>query len=272
ELGAMIPAHDSPAKLFRELFVTDPAAKQAEQVKRARSGRSIMDLVSEDAKRLSRDLGKRDQDRLDQYFSSVRDLEHRLAESEAWANRPKPKVDEPMPTDITNGNDFVGRQQLMSRMIRLALQTDSTRVVSYHLGGSGGVVPLKGVDEGYHSLSHHGRDEEKLSQLGLVEEAIVNAWGEFIRELSNIDESGESLLDRTSVFLTSNLGNASNHSNSNMPVLIAGGGFKHGQHLAFDQRKNYPLPNLYLSILQRMGFETDRFASSTGTMTGLEFA
>lgn len=272
DLGAMIPAHDSPAKLFRELFVTDPAAKQAEQVKRARSGRSIMDLVSEDAKRLSRDLGKRDQDRLDQYFSSVRDLEHRLAESEAWANRPKPKVDEPMPTDITNGNDFVGRQQLMSRMIRLALQTDSTRVVSYHLGGSGGVVPLKGVDEGYHSLSHHGRDEEKLTQLGLVEEAIVNAWGEFIRELSNIDESGDSLLDRTSVFLTSNLGNASNHSNSNMPVLIAGGGFKHGQHLAFDQRKNYPLPNLYLSILQRMGFETDRFASSTGTMTGLEFA
>lgn len=158
----------------------------------------------------------------------------------------------------------------MSDTIRLVLQTDSTRFIVYHLGGSGGVVPLPGVDEGYHSLSHHGLDEEELEQLAVVETAIISAWGDFLRSLKQTDDNGTSLLDNTSVLLTSNLGNASNHSNKNMPVLLAGGGFRHGQHLGFDQRKNYPLPNLYVSLLQRVGLETDTFATSTGTMSGLE--
>ena len=157
----------------------------------------------------------------------------------------------------------------MSDMIRLALQTDSSRFIVYHLGVSGGVVPIKGVEEGYHGLSHHGRNEEKLEQLALVEAAIIEAWGQFLRGLDSIDDEGTSLLDQTSVLLTSNLGNASNHSNKNMPVLFAGGGFKHGQHLAFDQKRNYPLPNLFVSMLQNMGMEIDQFMSSTGTMTGL---
>ena len=155
-------------------------------------------------------------------------------------------------------------------MIRLALATDSSRYVVCHLGSGSGVVPLDGVEEGYHTLSHHGRDEEKLSQLAIVEKAIVDSWGDFLRSLKEGDERGESILDTTSVLLTSNLGNASSHSNRNMPVLFAGGGFQHGQHLAFDKNKNHPLPNLYLSILQQTGLSADRFATSTGTMPGLE--
>jgi len=271
ENGSMIPAESSPAKLFTRLFVDDSPEQRAIQAKRVREGRSIMDLVSDDAVRLKKELGIGDRQRLDAYFTSVRDLEKRMAASEAWANRPKPKVDYPKPIDIGNSNDFVGRQKLMSDMIRLALQTDSTRFVSYHLGGSGGVVPLPGVDEGYHSLSHHGLDEEKLEQLAVVETAIIAAWGDFLRSLSATDEHGTSLLDQTSVLLTSNLGNASNHSNQNMPVLLAGGGFRHGQHLGFDQKRNYPLPNLFVSLMQRMGLPEDRFATGTSTMTGLEF-
>ena len=252
EQGAMIPAESSPSRLYMKLFVDDSPAEQARQSQRLLEGRSIMDLVADDTRRLRREL------------------EHRLQESAAWARRPKPQVDTPKPVDISDPNDFVGRQQLMSDMIRLALETDSTRFVTYHLGGSGGVVPLPGVDEGYHALSHHGLDEGKIDQLAIVEEAIIAAWGDFLRGLAARDDRGESLLDRTSVLLTSNLGNASNHDNRNMPVLVAGGGFRHGQHLAFDPRDNAPLPNLFVSLLQQQGMEIDRFASSTGTMTGFE--
>ena len=272
ENGAMIPAESSPSRLFTQLFIDDSPQEQQRQAQRIREGRSIMDLVKDDSQRLSRELGKGDQNRLDEYLTSVRDLENRMAANEAWAKRPKPHVDARRPVDIRNSNDFVGIQKLMTDMIRLALQTDSTRFITYHLGGSGGVVPIEGVQEGYHSLSHHGLDEEKLDQLALVESAIVAAWGQFLRDLDAIDDNGHSLLDQTAVYLTSNLGNASNHSNKNMPVLFAGGGFKHGQHLAFDQNNNYPLPNLYLSVLQRLGIEDDNFKTSTGTMTGLEFA
>ena len=270
ENGSMIPAEDSPSRLFTRLFVDDSPAEQAKQAQRLRQGRSIMDLVHDDAKRLSRGLGAGDRDRLDSYFTSVRELEHRLAESEAWARRPKPKVDAPKPVDIGNPNDFVGRQKLMCSVIRLALETDSSRFITFHLGGSGGVVPIPGVDEGYHSLSHHGRDDEKLQQLALVEKAIISAWGDFLRDLAGTKDHGGNLLDHTAVLLTSNLGNASSHDNKNMPVLLGGGGFRHGQHLAFDKKNNYPLPNLFVSVLQRMGMETDQFATGKGTLTGLE--
>jgi hypothetical protein len=270
ENGSMIPAEDSPSRLFTRLFIDDSPTERRRQAQRAREGQSIMDLVADDAWALSRQLGAGDRDRLDAYFSSVRELERRLVESEAWTGRPKPKIDITKPVDIGNPNDFVGRQRLMSDMVRLALATDSSRFVTLHLGGSGGVVPIPGVEEGYHSLSHHGMDEEKLAQLALVETEIVRAFGDFLRELLKTDDHGATLLDHTAVVLTSNLGNASSHDNRNMPVVLAGGGFRHGQHLAFDRKKNYPLPNLYVSVLQRTGLVQDKFVTSTGTMTGLE--
>ncbi len=269
ENGSMIPPESSPSRLFAKLFINDPPKQRTIQAQRVREGRSIMDLVGEDVKSLERQLGTGDRNRLDAYFTSVRQLEKRMALSERWANLPKPVVDAKKPVDVGNPNDLIARQKTMCEVIKLALQTDSTRYISFHVPGSGGVLPIEGVDEGYHSLSHHGRDEEKLAQLALVEEAFLTQWGEFLRALHETDDSGTSLLDLTTVFLTSNLGNASNHDNRNMPVLLAGGGFRHGQHLAFDQRNNYPLPNLYVSILQNLGMEIDQFATSTGTMNGL---
>jgi hypothetical protein len=270
ENGAMIPAESSPSSLFTKLFIADSPADRRHQMYRAREGRSIMDVVADDTRSLKRRVGAGDRDRLDAYFTSVRDLEKRLASSEAWVHKPKPTVKASIPLDIANPNDFIARQRLMSDMIRLALSTDSSRYVVCHFGSGSGVVPLDGVGEGYHTLSHHGLDEEKLSQLAIVEKAIVDSWGDFLRSLKDVDERGESILDTTSVLLTSNLGNASSHSNKNMPVLFAGGGFRHGQHLAFDQKKNHPLPNLYLSILQQTGLSAEQFATSTGTMPGLE--
>ncbi len=269
ENGAMIPAESSPSALFAKLFVDESKRERELQSQRVVQGRSIMDLVGEDARSLQRDLGSGDRDRLDAYFTSVRDLEKRMSEHQRWANQPKPKVDTKVPRDVESPNDLIARQKTMCDVIKLALQTDSTRFVSFHLGGGGGVVPIEGVDEGYHTLSHHGMDDEKLAQLSLVETAIIHEWGDFLRKLKASEDGHGNLLDHTSVLLTSNLGNASNHDNRNMPVLFAGGGFRHGQHLAFNTQKNYPLPNLFVSVLQRVGMEVDTFATGTSTMTGL---
>jgi hypothetical protein len=130
------------------------------------------------------------------------------------------------------------------------------------------VANLPGVSMNYHDLSHHGQDPEKLKQLGIVELAHMKAYGDFLRRLKGADEDDSNLLDRTMVLLGSHMHSGS-HDNRNLPTILAGGGFEHGQHLAFDAENNYPLANLFVSMLQRLGIDVDRFASSTGTMTGL---
>lgn len=270
ETGSMIPAESSPAKLFSKLFVADSAEDQAVQVERLKEGRSIMDVVAVDAKMLQRSLGAGDRDKMDQYLESVRAFEKRLGSSEDWAQKSKPVVKMKLPRDISDSNEIIQRKKLMLDIMLLALQTDSTRFITLHIDGNGGSVPIEGVNEGYHSLSHHGLDQDKIKQLTIVENALVETWGGFVRGLKETNESNSTLLDQTNVLLTSNLGNASAHDNKNMPVLFAGGGFRHGQHLAFNKDDNYALPNLFVSALQRQGLETDRFATGTGTMSGLE--
>ncbi|MCO8122842.1 DUF1552 domain-containing protein [Stieleria sp. TO1_6] len=269
DTGAMIAAESSPAKLFAKLFINETPKERLRQADRIRSGRSIMDVVNEDAKRLQRDLGSGDRDRLDSYFSSVRELEKRMAANERWAKLPKPVVDAKPPTP-PDGNDLVGCQAMMLSVMKLALQTDSTRFITLNLPGANSKVPIEGVNEGYHTLSHHGRDAEKMAQLALIEENIIASYGDFLRELNGVQETGGSLLDHTSVLVTSNLGNASSHDNRNLPVLLGGGGFRHGQHLAFDRDNNYPLANLFVSVLQQSGLPVGEFSSGKSTMTGLQ--
>jgi hypothetical protein len=263
ENGSMIPAENNAMRLFTRLFVNDTPAEQARQAQLIRQGRSVMDVVGAEAKALMREVGAGDRDKLDAWFTSVRDLEQRLAANEAWTHRPKPKVPLAPPASIPRDNE-VEVDRIFLDIVHMALVTDSTRFITLHITGNN-VQGIEGVEESYHSLSHHGMDDEKLAQLAIVEQGVINAWANFLRKLKS-----DKMLDETMVLLTSNLGNASSHDNKNMPVLFAGGGFKHGQHLAFDQKNNYPLPNLYLSALQRLGLEQERFATSTGTMSGLE--
>jgi hypothetical protein len=222
------------------------------------------------AKRLQGGLGSDDRDKLDEYFTSVRELEQRLARSEEWAKKPKPKVDAKQPQDIPNPGDLIGRTRLLFDLTHLALQTDSTRLVTILLGGASTVPPIPGVTMAHHDLSHHGQDPVKLGQLKTVETETLKVLRDLLAKLRQTKEDGETLLDRTSVFFGSNLGNGSNHSCKNLPVLLAGGGFRHGRHLAFDAKNGPPLSNLYVSMLQRLGIAADRFGSSTGTLTGLE--
>lgn len=265
ENGSMIPAENSAMRLFTRLFVDDTPAEQERQAELIRQGRSVMDVVGTEAKALQRELGAGDRDKLDAWFTSVRELEQRLAANEAWTHRPKPRVKMSPPARIPRDNE-VAVERIFLDIIHMALATDSTRFVTLHVTGNN-VQGIDGVDESYHNLSHHGMDEEKLAQLALVEEGMVREWGGFVRRLK-----ADKLLDETMVLLTSNLGNASSHDNKNMPVLFAGGGFRHGKHLAFDQKDNHPLPNLYLSALHRLGLPDEGFATSNGEMAGLEVA
>ena len=259
--GAPIPAERSPKKLFQKLFVPSKPEEMAANVEAIAQGRSMLDFVGEQSKRLGRGLSAADRARLDQYFTAVRELERRLHTSEEWEHRPKPVVAVTAPEDITDAREFVRRSELMYDLIKLALQTDSTRLVSLFVD----TVVI-------HNITHHGNRPDVIAELRGHEERQFAALNQFLASLEEIQEEGQSLLDRTMVLYGTCMGSANSHSNQNLPVLLAGGGFKHGQHLAFDTKNNYPLSNLYLSMLQRLGIEASGFSTSKGTMTGLEWA
>lgn len=268
--GALIAADNSPSRVFARLFLEGKAEDVQQQIRRLEDGRSILDDVGDQAGSLRSGLGNEDRDKLDEYLTSVRELEQRMSKDEEWAKKPKPKVDVEPPKDIPNAADLIGRTRLLFDLAHLAIQTDSTRLITIMLAGSSFAPPIPGVSLGHHDLSHHGKDPSKLEQLKIVELETMKTVRDLLAKLKGSHEEGTSLLDRTSVFLGSNLGDGSSHSTKNLPVLLAGGGFQHGQHLAFDANNPSPLCNLYVSMLQRLGIEADKFGTSTGTLSGLE--
>jgi hypothetical protein len=268
--GVEVPAVSRPSVVFARMFFEGDAQEKAATRKWLEQGRSILDLTVQAAKSVERKLGPRDREKLDQFLTAIRETEVRLHQAEEWENRPKPKPPGPPPTDIENLADLVGRMRLLYDMMYLAIASDSTRIITLCQPQFNPAPPIEGVTEGYHNLSHHGQEQGKIAQLTLIEIEQMKNFREFLAKLHEAHEGNGTLLDHTTVLLGSNLGNASSHSNENLPIVVAGGGFKHGQHLAFSQTKNTPLPNLFVSILQRLGVETDRFASSTGTLTGLQ--
>ena len=270
--GALVPSETQPAALFGRLFLEGRPDEVQAQKQRLRNGQSILDMVREEAKRMEASLGGRDREKVDEYFTSVRELEKRMVTAEEWAKKPKPKVDVEPPREVSNPADLVGKTRLMFDLGHLALQTDSTRLISMLLLGTSSVPPIPGVSLGHHDLSHHGQEPAKIEQLKLVEIEKMKTVRELLTKLKNTKEEDDCLLDRTMVFFSSNLGNAANHSARNLPVLLAGGGFKHGQHLVFDPKNPPPLSNLYVSMLQQLGVEADKFGSSNGSLTGLERA
>jgi hypothetical protein len=271
--GSMIPPDQSPLKLYQKLFVEDSPQGKVMAHQRLKEDRSLLDSLSEEAKRLEGRVTASDHDRVDQYLTSVRDLEKRLAKAEKWVDVPKPKTAAKAPPDGVDRNDLPAHSKMMLDLVRLALETDSTRIVTV-CTSLASVTPrtIPGVRNNTHELTHHGNQPEKMNELRLIEEAIFRAVGEFLTGLRSAKEQGMTLFDRTIVLFGTNMGSANSHSNDNLPALVAGGGFKHAGHLAFDRKKNYPLSNLYVSILQRLGIQTDRFSSGTGTMQGLELA
>jgi hypothetical protein len=252
------------------MFVAGTADEKAATMRRIEAGGSVLDLVLDKKAGLERRVAAEDRSRLDQYFSSVRELESRLARSIEWENRPKPSVDYAEPDDITDATRVIEKSRLMFDLVRLALETDSTRVITLSLSTFSVVPHVPGVKAETHSLTHHGNEPDKIAQLEKLERAQIDAFGGFLGSLQAASEAGGSLLDHTQVLYGSCLGNANSHSNENLPVILAGGGYRHPGHLAFDEKKNEPLANLFVTMLGRLGVEIDAFSSSTGPLRGLD--
>jgi Protein of unknown function (DUF1552) len=271
--GVLIPPEERPSEVFKRLFLSGSPEEVEAQMRRLALGQSVMDTVADQTRRLQRGLGPRDRERLDQYLTGVRDLEQNLGKAEEWERKPKPVVSEKPPVDSASAQDYFERVRLMYDMARLAFETDSTRLIALLLDSvNSPVLKLAGENttDGYHALSHHGKSAEKLRQLETIDRAHMKLLDHLFTDLKSRREGSDTLFDRTMTLYGTNLGDANAHVTTNLPTLFAGGGFKHGQHLAFDRERNYPLPNLFVSVLQRLGIEADKFATSTSTMRGLE--
>ena len=270
--GVPIPAESSPSKVFSKLFLAGSADEVEAQIVKLKQGQSIMDTVLDQTRSIEKKLNYADREKFDEYLTSLREVEQQMVRQQEWERTPKPKVDAKRPKDIQGNADVTGKARLLFELAHLAIETDSTRLITILMQGDFIVPPIDGVTEGYHTVSHHGQNKRKLEQLALIEEAHVREFRALLEKLKKTKEDGEPLLDRTMVLYGSNLGNASSHDNRNMPMILAGGGFRHGQHIGFSPTDNYPVSNLYVSMLQRLGIEADRFSSGTSTMTGLEMA
>jgi hypothetical protein len=268
--GVEIPPESSAQQLYRTMFVAGTPDEKAATFRRIKAGGSVLDLVLDKKNRLEKAVGNADRERLEQYFESVRELEVRLQRAAAWETKQKPTVEYPEPKDIAQAAKVIERSKLIFDLIRLAFATDSTRVITLSISTFSIVPAVPGVKNETHSLTHHGNQPEKIAELKIIEEAQMQAFGSLLSGLRGVAEQGQSLLDHTQVLYGSCLGNANSHANDNLPLLVAGGGFRHPGHLAFDEKRNEPLANLFVTMLQRMGVETDRFSSSTGTLRGLD--
>jgi hypothetical protein len=267
--GVLLPAEDSAPKLYERLFLQGDAEAVARQRHRLESRGSILDTLREETRRFSGEIGREDRVRLEQYVTSVREVEERMAAARLWEERPKPAAPGPMPEDIQDKKLFFEKFGLMLAMGELALESDSTRIVT--LMADAFVTPVLKLNESelstqsYHGLSHHGQDEGKVRQLGEIDRQQMKLLAKTLGRLR-----GKGLLERTMVFYGSNMGDANIHDNTNLPILLAGGGFRHGQHLVFPRENNAPLCNLFVSMMRRMGVEGEAFGSSSGALRGLE--
>ncbi|MBL4885448.1 MAG: DUF1552 domain-containing protein [Planctomycetaceae bacterium] len=272
--GVLLPAEDSAAALFKKMFVQGTPSEIALRLHQLKRRGSILDAVTDSTKQFHRGLGSTDRARLDQYFTSVRELENRLHASGEWEQRPKPIPEQAPPEDVVDRSLFFDKFEQMLSMACLALQSDSTRIITFMADAF--ATPVFRLDQeqksstGYHNLSHHGQHPDNLAQLEKADRHQMSLLHQLLTKLSKIEDESGRLLDSTMVLYGSNMGDANTHDNRNLPILLAGGGFKHGQHLAFSRDNNKPLSNLFVSMLDKMGIETDRFGSSTSTLTGLE--
>lgn len=259
--GVRVPPITGPAELFDRLFVSDSPDRQSRRTQENQLLGSILDAGLEDANRLSRQVNREDKDKLDEYFTSIRDVEKRLELRQRWASLPKPKPPFERPANKNKVQDL----PLLYELLALALQTDSTRIATLEIGGD--FLPQDlGIDKSYHGLSHHGNDEAAIKHLITLETYQVEQFGKFLERLARIDDGDRTLLDSTAVLFGSGIGDANTHKNSDLPIILAGGGYRHGEYkkLPASGANKVPLCNLFVDLAQRMGVEIDSFGSSTG--------
>lgn len=273
--GIPMPAENSPRRIFDRLFVPDTAEDRAATLRRYAEKKSILDSVLNEAQALNKRLGKQDQEKLDQYLSSVRQTEQRVDRLESWIDIEKPTVDASNLALDRKAGDRQDRPMWIDVMLELSylsFATDTTRVISFEWSREAG--GFGGAGENHHELSHHGGDENMLSRLGEIDRFHVGRLKRLLSMLKSTKDSGNTMLDNTIVVFGCgmNSGEGGEHSPKNLPLLVAGGhklGLKHGQHIAFNEDSHPPMSNLLLTLAQKMGVESDKFSDANGTLGGL---
>lgn len=262
--GVRVPPITGPAELFQKLFVTETSEQRAKKVRATSLQASILDSVLEEAGSLSNRVNQEDKNKLDEYFSSIRDVEKKIKVRKRWADQPKPDAPFERPANTNTVDDL----PMLYELIALALQTDSTRIATLEIGGS--FLPQNlGIEKSYHSLSHHGNDEDAIAHLITLETYQLEQFSKFLTRLAAIQEGDQNLLDSTAVLFGSGMGNGSSHTNSDLPILMAGCGYGTGEFKQVPSKGagKVPLCNLFVDIAQRLGVEKDSFGTSTGTFS-----
>lgn len=265
--GTRVPPITGPRQLFEKLFIGVAKADKQRAADRFRMKESILDAIGGDAKAVSKQLNRRDSEKLDEYLTSIREVEKRLSNSKRWVDVEKPTA----PFAAPKNTNMVDDLPVLYDLIAIALQTDSTRIATLEIGGDFEARDF-GFKSGYHSLSHHGQRQESIDALKKIESYQVEQFSRFLTKLRATELGDSNLLDQTSVLFGSGMGNANSHTNTNLPIVVAGGGFRHRGSLWFAKNDPHrpPLTNLYLSLLHRFGVPAERFSTSTGTLAGLE--
>lgn len=262
--GVMIPAQTSPSRLFARMFLEGKPSEVRAQKQQLDDGRSILDQLRSETKKLRKKASRNDNHLLDDYFESVRAAESNITALQGWMDKPKPKVAETQPIDVADNSDIIGRARLLVDLVPLILRTDSSRVVSIMVQDHYSVPKVDGVTGNHHNLSHHGQDPSKIDQLKRIETSILSCLSSLLQQLKDNEEADANLLDATAVLFGSNLGNANAHTADNLPIFLAGGGYDHGRFIA--KEPGTPLCNLYNRLLNDFGVETDSFGQSSGTL------
>jgi len=273
--GTPLPSESSPRRVFDRLFVPDDAKDRAAVLQRYAEKKSILDGVLSDAKSLNKRLGKQDQKKLEEYLSSVRETEMRVSRAEDWIDIPKPEIVSEglqLSSQPSDAHDRPMWLDVMLELSYLSFVTDTTRVIAFEWSREAG--GYGGGGENHHELSHHGGDAGMLEKLAKIDQFHLQRLARFMEFLKTTSEDEGNMLDRTAIVFGSgmNSGETGDHSPKNLPLLIAGGkrlGLKHGSHLSHDEKSHPPLANAWLSVMQAMGVENERFQDSTSTLTGL---
>jgi hypothetical protein len=268
--GFAVPKMEDPGAAFDLLFKQQRESAAAAKRGELADNESVLSLIAQDARRVAPHLDRWDREKMEEFMGAMRDFERANASNVAWLDKPMPVTDGQKPA--WNSEGCLDRVRANFDLAALALQADATRIITLNIGGSLPVTNIPGINRGYHDLSHSGQDPEKLRQLHVIESALMAELDHFLERLDTMkDIGGGSLLDNTTVVFGSGMGNASSHANTNLPVILAGGGFKHGRHLFFPKqgRQQTPLCNLFVTLLQQMGVERDQFGSSSGNLNEL---
>jgi len=262
-----LPAEAHPRVVFERLFGEggNAAARRAG----LRNRGSLLDSFSVDIAKLKQRVGAPDRARLDQYLSSVRDVEREIERAERAAADPK-LVDLDQPVGVPA--EFVDHAKLMFDLQVLAFQTDITRVVTFQLTReqNNRTYPEIGVPDPHHPISHHGGDPEKLAKIAKINSFHISLFSNFLQKMKATPDGDGSLLDHAIYMYGSGMGNSSLHDHDDLPILVAGGagtGLKGGRHIRYE--KPMPLANLHLTLLDRVGVHLDSFVDSTGKIEGL---